>query len=114
MTVSDGASRESVFTDERVAYCLRETFDPAGFSLDSFLEKQSAAPGKAVWILELGPRLNFTTAWSTNAVSILRAAKVSTIPRIEVCAYAAAMPSCLVLRSDRLGLLHPGVPPLPL
>ena len=89
MTVSDGASPESVFTDERVAYCLRETFDPSGFSLDSFLEKQSAAPGKAVWTLELGPRLNFTTAWSTNAVSILRAAKVSTIPRIEVCSHLA-------------------------
>ena len=84
MTVSDGASPESVFADERVAYCLRETFDPSGFALDSFLAESSPAPGKVVWILELGPRLNFTTAWSTNAVSILRAAKVANIPRIEV------------------------------
>ncbi len=99
MTVNDGASPETVFADERVAYCLRETFDPSGFALDSFLEKKSAAAGKAVWILELGPRLNFTTAWSTNAVSILRAAKVTNIPRIEVCHLSVSMPHRRVLSS---------------
>jgi phosphoribosylformylglycinamidine synthase len=99
VTVNDGASPETVFADERVAYCLRETFDPSGFALDSFLEKKSAAAGKAVWILELGPRLNFTTAWSTNAVSILRAAKVTNIPRIEVCHLSVSMPHRRVLSS---------------
>lgn len=84
MTVTDGSSPASVYADERLAYCLRETFDPSGYSLDSFLAKTATAGGKATWVLELGPRLNFTTAWSTNAVSILKAAGLTTVPRIEV------------------------------
>ena len=84
VTVDDGASAESVLNDPRVAYCLRETFDPSGFGLSSFIEQDAGKSGKVTWILELGPRLNFTTAWSTNAVSILRAAGVHNVPRIEV------------------------------
>jgi hypothetical protein len=100
VTVSDGASPESVYNDERLAYCLRETFDPSGYSLESFLEKKDAGSGKVAWVLELGPRLNFTTAWSTNAVSILRASGVSTIPRIEVRAPSRACHSTASLRAE--------------
>ena len=34
-------------------------------------------------MIEVGPRFNFTSAWSTNCVSVLRAAEVPGIPRVE-------------------------------
>ncbi|XP_069989070.1 phosphoribosylformylglycinamidine synthase isoform X1 [Penaeus vannamei] len=40
------------------------------------------APSKQT-IVEIGPRLSFTTAWSTNAVSICHAAGLPTVSRLE-------------------------------
>jgi len=34
-------------------------------------------------MIEVGPRFNFTSAWSTNCVSVLKAAEVPGIPRVE-------------------------------
>ena len=34
-------------------------------------------------VLEVGPRMTFTTAWSTNAVSVCQACGVGAVPRIE-------------------------------
>ncbi len=34
-------------------------------------------------IVEVGPRMNFTTAWSTNAVSVCHACGLTKIKRIE-------------------------------
>ncbi|MCX7913653.1 MAG: phosphoribosylformylglycinamidine synthase [Thermodesulfovibrionales bacterium] len=58
-------------------WLLAETFDPQGLSNQSFLD-----PNNGI-ILEFGPRLNFTTAWSTNAVSICHACGIQNIIRIE-------------------------------
>lgn len=57
-------------------WLLSETYEPAGFGSDSFLTPVGV-------VLEVGPRLNFTTAWSTNAVSICRACGLAKIRRIE-------------------------------
>ncbi|CAM9967791.1 unnamed protein product, partial [Heterosigma akashiwo] len=46
-------------------WLLAETFEPEKTGSASFL---STADGGEV--LEVGPRLNFSTAWSSNAVSI--------------------------------------------
>ncbi|MGM0668198.1 MAG: phosphoribosylformylglycinamidine synthase [Gemmatimonadota bacterium] len=57
-------------------WLLAETFDPGGFSGKSLL-------GAGGTILEVGPRMNFSTAWSTNAVAICRACGLEKIQRIE-------------------------------
>jgi phosphoribosylformylglycinamidine synthase len=58
-------------------WLLSETFEPDKFGGTSFLD-----PGGGV-LLEVGPRMNFSTAWSTSAVSICRACGLDKIGRIE-------------------------------
>ncbi|MEJ2324975.1 MAG: AIR synthase-related protein, partial [Nitrospirota bacterium] len=65
-------SREEL---EVLRWLLRETFEPEGFGDSPFL----TGPG----VVEVGPRLNFQTAWSTNAVSVCRAAGLSKVMRLE-------------------------------
>ncbi len=59
-----------------VRWLLSETFLPEGFATSSFF------PAGAV-VVEVGPRLNFTTAWCTNALSIFQACGISAVSRIE-------------------------------
>ena len=42
-----------------------------------------ADAGATQVMIEVGPRFNFTSAWSTNCVSVLKAAEVPGIPRVE-------------------------------
>ena len=63
-------------------WLLAETFEPWNFSNKSFLALNSE-PGNQNLIIEVGPRMNFTTAWSTNAVSVCRACGLANIKRIE-------------------------------
>lgn len=58
-------------------WLLAETFEPQNFSDTSFL---GGFPGI---LFEVGPRLNFTTAWSANAVSICHACGLPKVKRIE-------------------------------
>jgi phosphoribosylformylglycinamidine synthase len=60
---------------ETLRWLLAETFEPDRFAPVSFL-----APDR---VLEAGPRMNFTTAWSTNAVSVCHACGLEKILRIE-------------------------------
>ncbi len=62
---------------ERLRWLLAETFEPEGFGEHSFLDP-SRGP-----VVEVGPRLTFTTAWSTNAVSVCRACGIVSVRRIE-------------------------------
>ncbi len=66
-----------------LTWLLAETFDPEGFSDRSFLEARDEDPDEESRILEVGPRMNFTTAWSTNAVGICHACGLEKIRRIE-------------------------------
>jgi|Deesub1362A_J573_1020465.scaffolds.fasta_scaffold00045_109 phosphoribosylformylglycinamidine synthase len=60
---------------EVLKWLLSETFEPENFSDTPFL--------KDGIVVEVGPRLNFQTAWSTNAVSVCHAAGLRKITRIE-------------------------------
>ena len=89
---------------EILHWLLSETFEPENFSAESFLTHQSedviarsratkqsydsgiaspSARNDRAIIVEVGPRMNFTTAWSTNAVSVCHAAGLTKIKRIE-------------------------------
>ena len=59
-----------------LTWLLSETFEPDRFRRDSFLTGDGE-------ILEVGPRLNFSTAFSTNAVSICHACDLDKVSRIE-------------------------------
>jgi phosphoribosylformylglycinamidine synthase len=63
-------------------WLLSETFEGENFSDNSFLTRH-ASPVSGHCIVEVGPRMNFTTAWSTNAVAICRACGLDGITRIE-------------------------------
>ncbi|MCK5376806.1 MAG: phosphoribosylformylglycinamidine synthase, partial [Acidobacteria bacterium] len=58
-------------------WLLTETFEPQFFGPVSFLD------GHEGTVLEVGPRMSFTTAWSTNAVSVCHACGLSAVQRIE-------------------------------
>ena len=71
-------SREPLAQDEKdiLQWLLSETFEPHNLSSQSFLDHGQN-------ILEVGPRMNFTTAWSTNAVSVCNSCGLSNVSRIE-------------------------------
>jgi phosphoribosylformylglycinamidine synthase len=76
---------DSTLTKEELRllrWLLAETFEPEQFSYKSFLTQLSSRAAAAL-ILEVGPRMNFTTAWSTNAVSVCHACGLKKISRIE-------------------------------
>ena len=56
-------------------WLLSETFQPDMFSSVSMLEDGD--------IVELGPRMNFETAYSTNAVAICNSCGIKKITRLE-------------------------------
>ncbi|MGW8271869.1 MAG: phosphoribosylformylglycinamidine synthase [Thermodesulfovibrionales bacterium] len=63
-------------------WLLSETFDRDHFSEQSSLGPHAGAGGNGI-LVEIGPRLNFQTAWSTNAVSVCHACGLFSITRIE-------------------------------
>ncbi len=67
---------------EILRWLLSETFEPENFSDQSFFNRQLSIVNRQ-FILEVGPRMNFTTAWSTNAVSIFQSCGLGKITRIE-------------------------------
>ncbi len=94
---------ESLLDNETaiLKWLLAETFDPQGLSTESFLD-----PRKGI-ILEFGPRLNFTTAWSTNAVSICHACGITKITRIERSRrYQIISPTTIENISEILPIFH--------
>jgi phosphoribosylformylglycinamidine synthase len=58
-------------------WLLAETFEPENLASRSLLRSTNAAP------VEVGPRLNFETAFSTNAVAICRNCGLGKVSRIE-------------------------------
>jgi phosphoribosylformylglycinamidine synthase len=80
-----GASRA---LDERelrtLTWLLSETFETESFSSRSFLHVRALqSDSTATEIVEVGPRMTFTTAWSTNAVSICHACGIPAVSRLE-------------------------------
>jgi phosphoribosylformylglycinamidine synthase len=72
-------------------WLLCETFEPENFSSESFLNSSpesaiaasSVACNSTAKTFEVGPRMNFTTAWSTNTVSVCHACGLPKITRVE-------------------------------
>jgi phosphoribosylformylglycinamidine synthase len=69
-------------------WLLAETFEPDNFSENSFLNNTPPKPSltrgvSGAGVIEVGPRMNFTTAWSTNTVSVCHACGLTKIKRIE-------------------------------
>ena len=74
----------------RLEWLLAETFDKGGLQLEtsSFTTTATAAAAAAatdhhVAIVEFGPRMTFTSAFSSNATSICAACGLDTISRLE-------------------------------
>jgi phosphoribosylformylglycinamidine synthase len=67
---------------EILRWLLSETFEPDQFSEESFLTRHSSLVVRYC-LLEIGPRMNFTTAWSANAVAICRSCGLTKVSRIE-------------------------------
>ncbi|KAF0180820.1 MAG: phosphoribosylformylglycinamidine synthase [Nitrospirae bacterium] len=65
---------------QTLGWLLAETFQPHQYAFQSFLAQAADALSL---IIEVGPRMNFSTAWSTNAVSVCHAARLSKVERIE-------------------------------
>ena len=71
------ASRELSPDEHRVLdWLLAETFEPHRYGAESSLDQSAGT------ILEIGPRMTFTTAWSTNAVSICHACGITDVVRV--------------------------------
>lgn len=51
--------------------------------LQPLSDKSSLTEGSGGTLVEIGPRLNFSTAWSTNAVSICQSVGLASVTRIE-------------------------------
>ncbi len=72
------ANRELHPEEQRILdWLLAETFEPESYGPTSFLDDTVGL------VLEVGPRMTFTTAWSTNAVSICHACGIEAVMRIE-------------------------------
>ena len=64
----------------KLLWLFTETFEPENTSDKSFLSVTSTTNSA---IIEVGPRLAFSTAWSSNCVSMCQACGVSSVDRIE-------------------------------
>jgi phosphoribosylformylglycinamidine synthase len=73
----DASDALSASEMETLTWLLSETFEPARFRDRSFLE------GAGGLVLEVGPRMNFTTAWSTNAVAVCHSCGLAKVRRVE-------------------------------
>ncbi|XP_073016823.1 probable phosphoribosylformylglycinamidine synthase, chloroplastic/mitochondrial [Primulina eburnea] len=63
-------------------WLLSETYEPENLSNESFLYEEMNKDSNTL-IVEVGPRLSFSTAWSANAVSICQACGLTEINRLE-------------------------------
>ncbi|PWA66833.1 phosphoribosylformylglycinamidine synthase [Artemisia annua] len=71
---------------EKVAvlkWLLQETYEPENIGEESFVAKETK-DGYETVVVEVGPRLSFTTAWSANVVSICKACGLSEVNRMEL------------------------------
>ncbi|KAI3841965.1 hypothetical protein MKX03_032638 [Papaver bracteatum] len=67
---------------EVLKWLLGETYEPDNLGTESFLENENQSGVSSV-VIEVGPRLSFTTAWSANVVSICKACGLTEITRLE-------------------------------
>ena len=93
---------ELLSEDQRfqITWLLGETYDPDALTESSQLSREDT-------IVEVGPRMSFSTAWSTNAVSICHACGINGVSRIERSRrYGFTAPLTLEERAFFLSLVH--------
>ncbi|CAN6287993.1 unnamed protein product [Urochloa humidicola] len=76
---------EKALTSEKLAtlhWLLAETYEPEKLQTCSFLEDEVSKSPYSVSV-EVGPRMTFSTAFSTNAVSICKALSLTEVTRLE-------------------------------
>lgn len=78
-------SRLSDKDEEKLCWILSASFDEENLAKSSFLSGTLAQNSCQFTILEIGPRLNFQTSWSTNAVSVCHSIGLEQVKRIEKC-----------------------------
>ena len=77
--LKEGAPPLTQEEEERLVWLLAETFEPENVG------KASKLPSKGAGVvLEVGPRLSFATAFSSNAVSICASCGLASIERVEL------------------------------
>lgn len=75
------AERLSGEDRSRLQWILTESFDEENLSRESWIE--AVKGDEPACFVEIGPRLNFSTAWSTNAVSVCKGIGLEYVTRIE-------------------------------
>ncbi|KAL5221585.1 hypothetical protein ABZP36_026298 [Zizania latifolia] len=76
---------DNALTPEKLAtlqWLLAETYEPDKLQSGSFLEEEVSRSPYSV-IVEVGPRMTFQTAFSTNAVSICKSLSLMEVTRLE-------------------------------
>ncbi|XP_068701529.1 phosphoribosylformylglycinamidine synthase-like [Montipora foliosa] len=68
---------------ENLMWLLNDSFGKELVRQTSFLDEVTETDNCGNVLIEIGPRLNFSTAWSTNAVSICHSIGLERIDRIE-------------------------------
>ncbi len=70
---------------EKLLWILTETFEPDNVSIErSFLQPQNdRETRKHQYLFEVGPRMTFSTAWSSNCISMCQACGIDCLSRIE-------------------------------
>lgn len=85
---------------EQLQWLLGETYEPERLTMETSLPSDRP-------VLEVGPRMSFSTAWSTNAVSICHACGLGSIDRIERSRrYALPLDTPVQHREQLLGMVH--------
>ncbi|KAG7228952.1 hypothetical protein INR49_008730 [Caranx melampygus] len=69
-------------------------------------EKSKITEGSGERLVEIGPRLNFSTAWSTNAVSICQSAGLTNVTRVELSRRFLIKPKQAELNRDLKNLIE--------
>jgi len=67
----------------RLEWLLAETFDRAALKLETSSLEDSSNAEQSTWKVEFGPRMTFTSAFSSNAVSICQACDLP-VTRLEL------------------------------
>lgn len=67
----------------KLHWLLSETFEKNLTSTKSFLDIENNKKNEKIFLIEVGPRLSFETAWSTNAKTIFKSCSLHNIKKIE-------------------------------
>ena len=76
----DGIEKLSEDEEDQLLWVFNQSFQHINVSKQSWLDVDSSSE----FLVEIGPRLNFSTAFSTNAVAIFQSVGLEKICRIEI------------------------------